>query len=79
MYAITDSANAPKGWKTPHILVTLLLGVTLLAVAWYLELNVSKDPLLPADMFKPKGMKVMVLALWLLYGSFGLFLFYSTF
>ncbi|CRK27459.1 Efflux pump terJ like protein [Verticillium longisporum] len=77
--AITDSSQAPSGWASPRILVTLVLGVLLLAAAWYVEARVASNPLLPADLFTNPYMRVLVVALFFGYGTFGLFLFYSTF
>ncbi|KAK1634108.1 major facilitator superfamily transporter [Colletotrichum phormii] len=79
VYAITDSSHAPQGWTSPQILVTLILGVAFLVVAWYVESRVSANPLLPGDLFAPKSMKTLVAALFFAYGTFGLFLFYSSF
>ncbi|KAK1961426.1 major facilitator superfamily transporter [Colletotrichum sublineola] len=79
VYAITDSSHAPSGWASPQILVTLLLGVAFLAAAWYVETRVAASPLLPGDLFAPKSMKTLVAALFFGYGTFGLFLFYSSF
>ncbi|TDZ16552.1 Efflux pump terJ [Colletotrichum orbiculare MAFF 240422] len=79
VYAITDSSHAPQGWASPQILVTLLLGVAFLVGAWYVEAKVAANPLLPADLFAPKSMKTLSLALFFAYGTFGLFLFYSSF
>ncbi|CAM1509495.1 Fc.00g032340.m01.CDS01 [Cosmosporella sp. VM-42] len=79
VYAITDSSQAPKGWASPQIIVTLVLGVVFLVTAWYVEARVACQPLLPADLFAPKYMKPFVVALFLSYGTFGLFLFYSSF
>ncbi|KAK1471078.1 major facilitator superfamily transporter [Colletotrichum cuscutae] len=79
VYAITDSSHAPQGWASPQILVTLILGVAFLVAAWYVESRVSANPLLPGDLFAPKSMKTLVAALFFAYGTFGLFLFYSSF
>ncbi|WYZ41161.1 hypothetical protein EsH8_V_000056 [Colletotrichum jinshuiense] len=79
VYAITDSSHAPDGWASPQILATLIIGVALLVAAWYVESRVASNPLLPADLFAPKSMKTLVVALFFAYGTFGLFLFYSTF
>ncbi|KAF6802693.1 major facilitator superfamily transporter [Colletotrichum sojae] len=78
-YALTDSAQAPNGWKSPQILVTFLLGLLCLAAGHYVENHVASSPLLPADLFAPRYMKRIVLALWLTYGAFRLYLFYSSF
>ncbi|KAH8706293.1 major facilitator superfamily domain-containing protein [Ilyonectria robusta] len=79
VYAITDSSHAPQGWKTPYIIVTLVLGVLFLIGAWYVETRVSANPLLPADLFLPRYMTRLMVSLFMGYGTFGLFLFYSTF
>ncbi|KAF9880575.1 major facilitator superfamily transporter [Colletotrichum karsti] len=79
VYAITDSSHAPQGWASPQIIVTLVLGVALLVAAWYVEAKVATNPLLPADLFTPKSMKTLSVALFFAYGTFGLFLFYSSF
>jgi MFS family permease len=79
VFAFTDGAHAPKGWSTPYIYITLIIGVLFLATAVYLEGWVAKNPLIPAALFQPKGMKRLTLALFLVYGVFGLFLFYASF
>lgn len=79
VYAITDSSHAPNGWATPYIIATLILGIIFLGAAWYVEGHVAKNPLLPGDLFAPKYMKRFVVALFMLYGTFGLFLFYTSF
>ncbi|KAH0533887.1 hypothetical protein FGG08_007494 [Glutinoglossum americanum] len=79
VFAITDSSHAPGGWKSPYILVTLLLGTIILGAAVYVEGWVAEMPLLPAELFKVPRMKALLLALFLTYGSLGIFLFYATF
>ncbi|UPK94857.1 hypothetical protein LCI18_005792 [Fusarium solani-melongenae] len=79
VYALTDSSHARNGWATPHIIATLVLGVILLAVAWYVETHKARHPLLPADLFAPKCMKRLTAALFMSFGTFGIFLFYSSF
>lgn len=79
VFALTDSSSAPKGWASPQIIVTLAVGVLFLCAAIYLQGWVCKNPLLPADLFRPKYMKPMVFSLFLVYGGFGIFLFYSSF
>ncbi|UPL03930.1 hypothetical protein LCI18_014864 [Fusarium solani-melongenae] len=79
IYAITDSSHAPQGWASPQIIVTLVLGVALLVAASFVEGRVASNPLLPSDLFAPKYMKRLVTALFLSYGTFGIFLFYSSF
>ncbi|KAF7563087.1 hypothetical protein G7046_g1016 [Stylonectria norvegica] len=79
VYALTDSTHAPNGWATPYIIVTLVLGIALLTAAWFVEMRIATNPLLPADLFKPKYMKRLMVALFFSYGTFGLFLFYASF
>lgn len=79
IYSLTDSSHAPQGWKTPYVIVTLILGVAFLLGAWYVQARVSAHPLLPADLFATKYMKRLSIALFMSYGTFGLFLFYSSF
>jgi MFS family permease len=79
VYAITDSSQAPQGWATPSIYLTLALGATFLCAALYVEGWVASSPLIPGDMFRPKYMKRMTLCLFVVYGVFGLYLFYSNF
>lgn len=78
-FAITDGGHAPQGWKTPYIIVTFILGMLLLAGAVYIEGWVAEQPLLPFDLFKPKYMGRMTVALFFAYGVFGVFLFYASF
>lgn len=79
VYAFTDSSQAPNGWASPQIIVTLVVGVALLAAAFYVELRVASQPLVPAELFAPRYMRRLVVALFFGYGTFGVFLFYSTF
>lgn len=79
VFAFTDGGHAPNGWRTPYIYVTLILGVIFLAAAVYVQGWISSQPLLPPALFKAKYMKRLMAALFLSYGVFGLFLFYSSF
>ncbi|KAK1251247.1 hypothetical protein MKX07_005802 [Trichoderma sp. CBMAI-0711] len=79
VYAFTDGGHAPRGWQTPYIYVTFLIGVLFLVAGVYTQGWVSSQPLLPADLFRPKYMKRLSLALFCLYGVFGLYLFYSSY
>lgn len=79
VFALTDSSSAPNGWASPRIIATLVVGVLLLCGAIYLQGWVCESPLLPPDLFRPKYMKPMVFSLFLVYGGFGIFLFYSSF
>jgi len=79
VFAITDSAHAPDGWKTPYVFVLFIVGALLLGVACYIEGWVAEMPLLPPDLFDVKYMKPLVLALFLSYGSMGIYWVYATF
>jgi MFS family permease len=79
VYALTDGSHAPDGWKTPYIIVTFVLGVILLGVATYIEGWVALQPLLPAELFRPKYMRRLSISMFCCYGVFGLYLFYSSY
>lgn len=79
IYALTDSANAPGGWASPRILVTLILGLIFLGAAVYVEGWVAESPLIPADIFRVKCMKRMLLCLFITWGVFNIYLFYANF
>jgi MFS family permease len=79
IFALTDGSHAPKGWATPYIPITFVIGCLLLTAFVYIEGWVAKQPLLPGDMFNVKGMKPLAAALFLQYGTFGIFLFYASF
>ncbi|KAF1849273.1 MFS general substrate transporter [Cucurbitaria berberidis CBS 394.84] len=79
VFALTDGSHAPKGWATPYIPITFVIGWLFLGAFVYIEGWVAEQPLLPADMFDVKGMKPLALALFFQYGTFGIFLFYASF
>ncbi|KAH6645877.1 major facilitator superfamily domain-containing protein [Truncatella angustata] len=79
VYALTDGSHAPSGWRTPYIIVTFVLGVILLCLAVYIEGWVASQPLLPAELFRPKYMRRLALSMFFSYGVFGLFLFYASY
>lgn len=79
VFALTDGSHAPKGWATPYIPVTFIIGWLFIGVFIYIEGWVAEQPLLPPDMFDVKGMKPLALALFFQYGTFGIFLFYASF
>lgn len=79
IYALTDGGHAPDGWRTPYIYVTFVIGALFLIAAVYIEGWVAAQPLLPAAVFRPKYMKRLTLALFMSYGTFGLFMFYASF
>jgi MFS family permease len=79
VFAVTDGSHAPEGWTTPYVLVTFLVGIALLAAAFYIEGWVACEPLLPFDVFKVKSMSPLFVALSFSYGVFGIYLFYASF
>ncbi|KAI9649295.1 hypothetical protein NHQ30_001867 [Ciborinia camelliae] len=79
VFAITESAYAPNGFKTPYIFITLVSGIILFAIAMYVERYVVSQPLLPYSLFAVPRMKPLFIALFFTYGSLGVFLLYATF
>ena len=79
IFAIIDSAHAPQKWKTPYIYILFIIGSLVLCVSVYVEGWVAKQPLLPASLFKVPRMPALFVALFLTYGSLGIFLLYATF
>ena len=79
VFALTQGSNAPDGWSTPYVYVTLTIGGIFLCAAVYVQGWVSEQPLLPAEIFQPKYIKRLFLALFCAYGVFGLYLFYASF
>lgn len=78
-FAIIDSSHAPQQWKTPYIYVLFIIGSLLLLCAAYVETFVASQPLLPSSLFKVPRMPALIMALFLTYGSLGIFLLYATF
>ena len=78
VFAITESAHAEKGWRTPYIPTLFVVGCLSLFMAVYIEGWVAKLPLLPADIFAVPALTPLVLALFMLYGTWGIFSVYGT-
>ncbi|KAF9878384.1 MFS multidrug transporter [Colletotrichum karsti] len=79
VYAITDSPHVAKGWASPQILATFILGIVFLAAFVYVEGWVSTAPLLPPKLFAPKYTVALFCCLFVAFGSFGIFLLYASF
>ena len=79
VFSLTDSSLADRGWATPYIYVTLVLGCLCIGAATYVEGWTAKTPLLPFDIFKVECMKPLVISLFFSYGVFGIYLFYVSF
>ncbi|KAI1324252.1 major facilitator superfamily-domain-containing protein [Xylariaceae sp. FL0255] len=79
VYAFSDGGNAPKGWRTPYIYITFIVGVLLLATFVYVEGWVAAQPLLPGAMFKARYMKRLCCGLFCSFGIYGVNLFYSSY
>ncbi len=78
VFAITQSPHAPSGWKTPYIPLCLALGILSFFAAIHVETKISPQPLLPASIFTTPSMTPLLLALFLLYGTWGIFSVYGT-
>jgi MFS family permease len=78
VYAITDSSHSANGWRTPYIPILLVVGFLLLGAAVYVEGWIATLPLLPFDIFAVESMKPLTIALFLNYGTFGIYLLYVT-
>ena len=79
IYALTESAQAPQGWQSPEIVVTMVLGLAFMGGAVYVEGWVVDNPLIPPDLFKVQFMKRMLVLLFLIWGAFSIYLFYTNF
>ncbi|KJZ79992.1 hypothetical protein HIM_00706 [Hirsutella minnesotensis 3608] len=77
IYAVTSSSS--NGWRAPQTIVTLVFGILFIAAAVYVEGWVAESPLIPADIFRVKYMKRMLVCLIFSWGIFSVFLFYSNF
>ena len=78
VFAITETAHAEEGWRTPYIPTLFVVGCLSLFLAVYIEGWVAELPLLPADIFTVPAMTPLILALFMLYGTWGIFSVYGT-
>jgi MFS family permease len=79
VFAITNSSQAPEGWSTPYIYVSFVLGLGCIGVGVYVEGWIATSPLIPADLFEAKYMKRVAFTLFVVYGVFGIYLYYANF
>ena len=78
IFAITDSAFAPRGWRTSYIWSTFIIGILALIFVVIWEGCKAKDPLLPLTLFKLPNMAAFTIAQFFSFGVFGIWLFYVT-
>ena len=77
VFSITQSAHASSGWRTPYIIIFLILGILFLLAAARIEMRFAEDPLLPASIFTTPCMTPLLIALFLLYGTWGIYSVYG--
>ena len=78
VFAITDASHAPDRWRTPYIYASLIVGMLLLGLTFYVEGWIAKNPLLPFDLFRVPHLPALFVALFFSYGVLGIFLLYAT-
>jgi MFS family permease len=78
VFAITQSAHASLGWREPYIILSLIIGILFVLAAVRIETAFAADPLLPASIFITSCMTPLLVALFLLYGTWGIFSVYGT-
>ncbi|PGH18391.1 hypothetical protein AJ79_00458 [Helicocarpus griseus UAMH5409] len=78
IFAITDSAHASNGWRTPYVCICIVIGGILLGLAVYVEGWVARAPLLPFELFRVPYMTPLVIALLFFYGCLGVYLLFAT-
>lgn len=78
IFAFTEGSQAPQGWKTPYILVTLIAGAAFLAAAIYVQGWVSAQPLFPRGLMKIKFMKRLMGGIACYFGVCSMFLLYTS-
>ncbi|OAQ98519.1 hypothetical protein LLEC1_02695 [Akanthomyces lecanii] len=78
IFAITQSAHASAGWKTPYIPATFTVGILCLIFTVYTGSRNESNALLPMGLFKIPSMTPMLGAIFLLYGTWGIYSVYGT-
>jgi 4-hydroxybenzoate polyprenyltransferase len=79
VFAITDSSHTQHGWAAPQIYLSFTFGIIFLGAAFYTQGWVSKEPLLPFDLFKVPSMVPLLISTFFSFGVFGICLLYSSF
>lgn len=76
VFSITQSAHA--GWHNAYIPTLFSISIMLLVAAFYFEGWVAKSPLMPPDVFAVPCMTPLFFAIFVLYGTIGIFLLFGT-
>ena len=75
-YADQESNDA--GFAQPIFLGPFVSGLVCVAVAFYMERWVAKNPLVPLEFFQPPSVKSFSLAALFFYGCWGVWLYYTV-
>lgn len=75
--ALTQAGDAPDGWKTPYVIVMLVLGIVLIIVFLFWETK-APSPLLPMWVWRDRDFSFLLLILFLGFGAFGAAEFWIT-
>lgn len=76
VFAITESAHA--GWRNAYIPTLFTVSILILSFAFYFEGWLAKSPLMPADVFAVPCMTPLFFAIFVLYGTLGVYLLFGT-
>ena len=76
VFTITESAHI--SWSTPYIPALFVLAIIFLGFAFYYEGWVAKNPVLPPDIFAVPCMTPLFFAIFVLYGTVGIYLLFGT-
>lgn len=77
-FSLTDSAHAPEGWRTPYVPILWVLGWLILFACVIYEIRLAVEPLLPLHILKMPRISWLLLAIFLMFGTLGIWLFYTT-
>jgi len=76
VFSITESAHI--GWRVPYIPVFFSISIVLLLYTVYFEGWIAKSPLLPPDVFNVPHTTPLFFAIFVLYGTLGIYLLFGT-